>query len=61
MSTGAAAQKDALLATIKTGEQGEFNFGNLYYGRYYIREIEASEGYLLDENSWTIVKIVDTF
>ena len=54
VSTGAVAEKDALLATIKTGEQGEFNFGNLYYGRYYIREIEASEGYLLDENSYPV-------
>ena len=47
-STGIPAEKGALLATVKTGEQAEFNFGNLYFGSYYIREIEPSEGYLLD-------------
>lgn len=54
MSTGVAAEKDALLATIKTGEDAEFNFGNLYYGRYYIKEIESSEGYLLDETVYPV-------
>jgi LPXTG-motif cell wall-anchored protein len=47
-STGAAANKDALLATVKTDAEGKFNFANLYYGNYYIREISESEGYLLD-------------
>lgn len=47
-STGAAANKDALLATVKTDAEGRFNFANLYYGNYYIREISESEGYLLD-------------
>lgn len=54
VSTGVPAEKDALLATVKTGEQGEFNFGNLYFGNYYIREIEASEGYLLDETVYPV-------
>ena len=54
VSTGVPAEKDALLATVKTGEQGEFNFGNLYFGNYYIREIEASEGYLLDETIYPV-------
>lgn len=54
VSTGVPAEKDALLATVKTGEQAEFNFGNLYFGNYYIREIEASEGYLLDETIYPV-------
>ena len=54
VSTGVSAEKDALLATVKTGEQAEFNFGNLYFGNYYIREIEASEGYLLDETIYPV-------
>ena len=41
-------RKDALLATVKTDAEGRFNFANLYYGNYYIREISESEGYLLD-------------
>lgn len=54
VSTGVLAEKDALLATVKTGEQAEFNFGNLYFGNYYIREIEPSEGYLLDETIYPV-------
>ncbi len=54
VSTGVPAEKDALLATVKTGEQGEFHFGNLYFGSYYIREIEPSEGYLLDETIYPV-------
>lgn len=54
MSTGVPAEKDALLATVKTGEQAEFDFGNLYFGNYYVREIEASEGYLLDETIYPV-------
>ena len=54
VSTGVTAEKDALLATIKTGEQAEFNFGNLYFGNYYVREVEPSEGYLLDETIYPV-------
>lgn len=54
VSTGVPAEKDSLLATVKTGEQAEFNFGNLYFGNYYVREIEASEGYLLDETIYPV-------
>ncbi|MDE7089542.1 MAG: prealbumin-like fold domain-containing protein, partial [Prevotella sp.] len=54
VSTGAVAEKDALLATIKTWVDAEFHFGNLYYGHYYIKEIEASEGYLLDESIYPV-------
>lgn len=54
VSTGVPAEKDALIATVKTGEQAEFNFGNLYFGNYYVREIETSEGYLLDETIYPV-------
>ena len=54
VSTGVPAEKGALLATVKTGEQADFNFGNLYFGNYYIKEIEASEGYLLDETTYPV-------
>ena len=54
VSIGVPAEKDALLATVKTGEQAEFNFGNLYFGNYYVREIEPSEGYLLDETIYPV-------
>ncbi|MCM1159561.1 MAG: SpaA isopeptide-forming pilin-related protein [Clostridium sp.] len=54
VSTGNPADKDALLATVRTDEAYSFDFGNLYYGNYYIKEIEASEGYLLDETAYPV-------
>ena len=53
-STGTPANAGTLLATVKTDEAGNFNFGNLYYGKYYIQEIEPSEGYLLDETKYEV-------
>ena len=53
-STGTPANAGALLATAKTDEAGNFNFGNLYYGKYYIQEFEPSEGYLLDETKYEV-------
>ena len=41
-STGNKAKAGTLLASVQTGSKGEFNFGNLYYGNYYIQEISAS-------------------
>ena len=48
------ATQDTLLATIKTDENGEFGFENLYNGKYYIKEIIASEGYLLDKTEYEV-------
>lgn len=54
VSTGNPANKDALLATVRTDAEYSFDFGNLYYGNYYIKEIEASEGYLLDGTAYPV-------
>lgn len=48
------ASAGTLLASVATDESGNFNFGNLYYGNYYIREISESEGYLLDETVYDL-------
>lgn len=53
-STGAKAVAGALLATVETDENSEFNFGNLYYGNYYVKEIKESEGYLLDSTEYSV-------
>lgn len=53
-STGEEAKKGALLATVQTDKEGKFNFEHLYYGNYYIQEIEESEGYLLDTNCYSV-------
>lgn len=46
------ATAGTLIATAKTDANGEIAFGNLYLGNYYIKEIEASEGYLIDATSY---------
>lgn len=53
-SLGVEAKANTLLATVKTDENGEFNFGNLYYGNYYIKEIQESEGYMLDSTVYNV-------
>lgn len=42
------ANAGALLAVAKTDANGQLSFGNLYYGHYYIKEIQPSVGYQLD-------------
>ena len=46
--TGILYHAGDLAATTTTDMNGEGYFENLYLGRYYVKEIEASEGYLLD-------------
>lgn len=48
------ATAGALLATAKTDENGEIKFEHLYLGEYYIKEIEPSEGYLLDSTEYDV-------
>ena len=45
---------NTLLATIKTDANGEFGFANLYNGKYYVKEIEPSDGYLLDTTQYNV-------
>lgn len=46
--TGVLYQKDALVATLTTDQSGKASVHDLYLGKYYLREITAPEGYLLD-------------
>ncbi|MCM1158964.1 MAG: SpaA isopeptide-forming pilin-related protein [Clostridium sp.] len=48
------ANAGTLLASVATDESGSFNFGNLYFGNYYIKEISESEGYLLDDTVYDL-------
>ena len=50
----AEAKKGTLLATVKTDKDSDFAFGNLYFGNYYIKEIEPSEGYLLNDTVYDV-------
>lgn len=46
--TGVLYQKDALVVTLTTDQSGKASVHDLYLGKYYLREITAPEGYLLD-------------
>ena len=48
------ANAGTLLATARTDKDGKIAFGHLYNGKYYIKEIEASEGYLVDPTEYDI-------
>lgn len=41
-------EKDAQIATLTTNENGEASIGGLFPGKYYLKEITPSAGYLLD-------------
>ncbi len=46
--------KDSLVASLTTDAQGKASVSDLYLGRYYLKEITASEGYTLDTNVYDI-------
>lgn len=48
------ATAGALLATAKTDKNGQIQFNHLYLGDYFIKEIEPSEGYLLDTTRYDV-------
>lgn len=50
-----SAKAGTLLATAKTDAKGEIKFEHLYLGDYYIKEIEPSEGYLIDTKEYDVV------
>lgn len=52
--TGVVFEKNDLIATLITDENGKSEVGNLYLGDYYVKEISPSEGYLLDENEYDL-------
>ena len=45
--------KDEIIGTMTSDENGYASFDNLYFGKYYIQEVEAPEGYVLDENKYS--------
>lgn len=47
--TGVIHKAGTQVATLTTDENGEASIGDLYLGKYYVKEITPSVGYLLDE------------
>ena len=52
--TNKPAKAGTLLATAKTDKDGKIKFEHLYIGDYFIKEIEPSEGYLLDTTEYDV-------
>ncbi len=47
--TGVIYPAGTQIATLTTDQNGEASIGDLYLGKYYVKEITPSNGYLLDE------------
>lgn len=52
--SGLVHKKDELVAQGVIGEEGTLDFTDLYLGNYYVKEIEAGTGYLVDETSYPV-------
>jgi len=48
------AKANTLLATVKTDDKAAFSFLNLYLGKYYVKEIEPSTGYMLNTENYSL-------
>lgn len=48
-ATGILHKAGDLVATLKTDKNGDATIKDLYLGKYFVKEIQAPEGYLLDE------------
>ena len=51
---GLLYKKDELIETQTSNEQGKMLFDNLECGKYYIKMLQAPEGYLIDETVYSI-------
>lgn len=54
-TTGILFHANDLVATMITDAKGKAQVSNLYLGNYYVKEISASEGYLLDETEHDLI------
>lgn len=52
--SGILYRKDGLVDQGKISEDGTLDFRNLYLGKYYVKELEPAEGYLLDETVYPV-------
>ena len=53
-ATGVIYKADALVTTLTTDKDGKASVSNLYLGNYYVKEIKASKGYLLDPTEYDL-------
>lgn len=48
-------QKNDKIAEEKTDANGQITFANLYFGKYYLKEIAVDSKYQLDENKYDVI------
>ena len=53
-ATGVLYKAGTQVAVMETDEEGKASVQGLYLGKYYIKEISPSEGYLLDETEYDL-------
>lgn len=54
-TTGIMYRAGSLVTTLTTDKEGFAQVGELYLGNYYIKELKASEGYLVDESEYDLI------
>ena len=54
-ATGVIFKKNDIVATLTTDKNGKCEIDNLYLGKYFVKEITPSEGYLLDEEEHDVI------
>ena len=52
--SGIVHKKNELVAQGTISSEGTVDFTNLYLGKYFVKEIEPAEGYLLDETQYPV-------
>lgn len=52
--TGMVYRKDELVAQGQISKEGTLDFKDLYLGKYYVKELEPAEGYLLDDTTYPV-------
>ena len=57
-NNGKLDDSDELLGTLTEKEIGEYGMNDLFYGRYFIKETEAPDGFVLDTDVYEVV--IDT-
>ena len=57
-ANGKLDDSDELLGTLTEKEKGEYSMNDLFYGRYFVKETKAPEGFVLDTGVYEVM--IDT-
>jgi uncharacterized surface anchored protein len=57
--TGIVYKAGEMVAELTTDENGKASINDLYLGKYYVKELTPSKGYLLDDGEYDLVVVSD--